>query len=217
MTKHGLLLGAAAVTVAAIALGGGYFLGKHAVGAAYADVDTTPQMLASASGAPAVPGLCVLSQNAIYVNAKVGQAATARYRQLTASLRGQLEPEQKAIQQAAGKLEAAKSSMPAAQYQQQAQALAARVQNLRTQSGQDNRNLEATRVKALRQIAALANPLIGEAYKAHHCGAIFSRETMLVGNPGMDLTSQVVQGLDARTTTISFELEHLPPQAAQAQ
>jgi len=206
----------AAVAVAVVALGGGYFLGKH-TGSAYADVNSSPQMLASASGAPAVPGLCVLSQNAVYANAKVGLAATARYRELATGLRNQLEPEQKAIQQAAAKLEAAKASMPAAQYQQQAQALAVRVQTLRAQSTQDNRNLEATRVKALRQIAALANPMIGEAYKEHHCGAIFSRETMLVGNPGMDLTSQVVQGLDAKVTTISFELEHLPAQAAQAQ
>jgi Skp family chaperone for outer membrane proteins len=216
MTKQAMLLGASAVALAVMGLGGGYFLGKHAVGSAYADV--TPQILASASGAPAVPGLCVLSQNAVYANAKVGQAATARYRELTASLRAQLEPEQKAIQQAAAKLEAAKASMPAAQYQQQAQALGARVQNLRAQSGQDNRNLEATRVKALRQIAVLANPFISEAYKSHHCGAVFSRETMLVGNPGMDLTPLVVQGLDAKVATISFELEHLPPQQpAQAQ
>ncbi len=164
-----------------------------------------------------MPGLCVLSQNAVYANAKVGQAATARYRDLTAQLRGQLTPDQQAIQDDVKKLEAAKAGMAPAEYQKKSEELGARIRNLQATNGQDTRDLEATRQKALRQIAVYAQPIIADAYKSHHCGALFSRDAMLVGNPGMDLTPTVVAALDAKVTTISFDLEKAPAAAALAQ
>jgi Skp family chaperone for outer membrane proteins len=213
MALNKITLIAGATVLGVVATGGvGYLIGKHTT-SAYADVPETPQMVASTSGAPSVPGLCVLSQNAVYTNAKVGLAATARYQQLASGLRSQLIPEQQSIQGAAKKLEATKASMPAAQYQQQQMALAERIRQLQVSNAQDSKDLEATRVKALRQIAQMANPVISEAYKDHHCGALFSRDTMLVGNPGMDLTPVVVAGLDTKVTTITFDLEKAPTSA----
>jgi Skp family chaperone for outer membrane proteins len=204
------------VAVVGLALGAGFYFGKHGGSAAYADVPASAQAVASASGAPSVPGLCVLSQKAVYANAKIGVAASARYRQLTADLNAQLAPQQQAIQDEAKKLEAQKASMPAAQFQQQQGALANRLRALQAQAGVDSRDLEFTRGKAAQQIAQLANPVISEAYKTHNCGALFSRDMMLVGNPGMDLTPIVVAGLDAKRTAISFDLSHAPAAAAAA-
>jgi Skp family chaperone for outer membrane proteins len=212
-SKDRLWMSGAAAGALAVALIGGYLWGRHGVNSAYADVSTTPQSIASADGAPLVPGLCVLSQSAVYANAKIGQAATTRYRELTARLREQLLPAQQAIQDDAKKLEAAKAGMPVAEYQKKSEELAARLRGLQSSSGQDTRDLEATRQKALRQIAAYANPVIADAYKDHHCGALFSRDTMLVGNPGMDLTPVVVAGLDTKVTTITFDLEKAPTSA----
>ncbi|MEI9993006.1 MAG: OmpH family outer membrane protein [Rhizomicrobium sp.] len=207
----------AAVAVIGVAVSGGYYLGRHGDAAAYADALPSPQGVASLSGGPAVPGLCVLGQNAVYAGARVGQAATARYRQLAADLRGQLAPEQAAIQDAAKTLEAARSTMPPAQFQQREQDLAQRIRALQAANAQDSRDLEATRVKALKQIAVLANPVIADVYKSHRCGVLFSRDMMLAGNSGMDLTPDVVRGLDAKVTTLAFNLEHAAaqPQAAQ--
>lgn len=209
-----VLCGAAAF---ALALGAGYYLGHHGINSAYADVPASAEVIASANGAPSVPGLCVLSQNAVYGGAKVGQVATARYRELGAQLRAQLQPQQQAIQDEARKLEAARAGMPAAEFQQKQQALAVKVQALQAANGQDTRNLEATRVKAVRQIAEWANPVIASVYKTHHCGALFSRDTMLVGNPGMDLTTVVVAELDTKISTMTFDLEKLPAGQAAAQ
>ncbi len=202
--------GAACAAALVVAIGAGIAIGRHATPAYAADEPPTPQTIASAAGAPTVPGLCVLSRNAVYANAKVGQAATARYRELTAQLRGQLAPQQQAIQDDARKLNDEKASLPAAEYQKRSEALAGRFRALQAANGQDTRDLEATREKALKQVATYANPVIADAYKEHHCGALFSRDTMLVGNPGMDLTPIVVAGLDAKVTTISFDLEKAP-------
>jgi Skp family chaperone for outer membrane proteins len=209
-------LGAAGIAAIAVAIGAGVMIGRHTTSAYAADEPATPQTIASAAGAPTVPGLCVLSRNAVYSNAKIGLAATARYRELTTQLRSQLAPQQQAIQEDARKLEAAKAGMPPAEFQKKSEELAARYRALQTSNGQDTRDLEATRVKALKQIATYADPIIADAYKEHHCGALFSRDTMLVGNPGMDLTPIIVASLDAKVTTISFDLEKAPAPAVMA-
>jgi Skp family chaperone for outer membrane proteins len=72
-----------------------------------------------------------------------------------------------------------------------------------------SRELEATRLKALERIAVEAQPLIAEVYRAHNCGLLFAREAMLGGNTAADITPAVVQALDAKLTTISFERETL--------
>jgi hypothetical protein len=91
-----MALGKLAYTGGAAAMGvivagaAGYPIGKHTT-AAHADVAETPRMIASMSGAPPMPGLCVRSQNAVY--ARIGLAAMARCRQLACDLRGQLAPQ----------------------------------------------------------------------------------------------------------------------------
>jgi hypothetical protein len=51
--------------------------------------------------------------------------------------------------------------------------------------------------------------LIAQAYGAHGCGLLIDRNSVLGGNKSGDLTGAVVQGLDARITTITFERESL--------
>lgn len=211
MLKSRIFFGACGIVGMGLVAGGGYWLGMHREGLAYADTSTATQMAASAAGAPAVPGLCVLSQTTVYADTKVGESATARYRQLTAAAQAELAPEQKAVQDEAKQLESQKGSLTSIQFQQRQQALAQRVQALQFKANLRSRELEATRLKAVKQIAAWANPVIAAAYQSHHCGALISRDTLLAGNPGMDLTKNVVDGLNEKVTTISFNQEHLNP------
>ena len=62
----------------------------------------------------------------------------------------------------------------------------------------------------LERIAHEAQPVIATSYAAHHCGLLLDRTSVLGGNMGGDLTPDVVRGLDARITTITFELEPAP-------
>jgi Skp family chaperone for outer membrane proteins len=72
------------------------------------------------------------------------------------------------------------------------------------------KQIEATRVKALARIAQEAQPVINSVYQSKGCGLLLDRNVVLGGNMSNDLTATVVQGLDAKMTTISFDLEAPP-------
>ena len=165
-------------------------------------------------GGPQVPGVCLLSQQTVLGAAKVGVAATERLRQLAQTAQGELDTERSAIEADAKALDGQKASLAAAQFEQRRQALLQRSQAYQAKVQERSRQVEATRVKVLGRIAADAQPVIAQVYQSRGCGLLFSRDVVLGGNMAGDLTSAVVQGLDAKVTTIDFNLE--PPAAPLA-
>ncbi|MBE1162413.1 OmpH family outer membrane protein [Dyella acidiphila] len=159
---------------------------------------------------PVVPGVCLLSREAIFANAKVGQAATARLKQLAQQAQSQIDAERKPIDTDVQAYRAKASSLSADQRQAQEQALGQRMQQVQIDQQTKGRQIEATRVKALDQIAQYAQPVIASAYESKKCGLLLDRNVAFGGNMANDLTPAVVQGLDAKITTISFNLEPVP-------
>ncbi len=166
-------------------------------------------------GGPALPGVCLLSQQAVLTNAKVGLAATARLKQIAEQVQSEINAARTPLETEAQTLQAQRASLKPADLQARQQALAARAQALQQTVNQRQREIEATRQKALARIANDAQPVIAAAYKARGCGLLFDRNSVLGGNMAGDLTPAVVQGLDATITTITFERETLPPQTPQ--
>jgi Skp family chaperone for outer membrane proteins len=162
------------------------------------------------SNGPAVAGICYLSREAVFANAKVGQAASARLKQLAEQAQSQIDAERKPIEADVQAYRAKAASLSADQRQSQEQALAQRMQGVQSDQQTKARQLEATRVKAMDQIASYAQPVIASAYASKSCGVLFDRNVVLGGNMTNDLTPAVVQGLDAKITTISFNLEPAP-------
>jgi Skp family chaperone for outer membrane proteins len=70
--------------------------------------------------------------------------------------------------------------------------------------------IQLTRGKVMQQIGQQAEPIVASAYNSHHCGLLLNRDAVLGGNTTNDLTSDVVQGLDRKITSLSFNLEPLP-------
>jgi hypothetical protein len=66
----------------------------------------------------------------------------------------------------------------------------------------------------MERIGAAAQPVVASVYQQKGCGLLLDRGVVLGGNMANDLTPAVVQGLDAKMSTISFDLERLPAQAA---
>jgi Skp family chaperone for outer membrane proteins len=159
---------------------------------------------------PAVAGVCYLSREAIFANAKVGQAASARLKQLAQQAQSQIDAERAPIDTDVQAYRAKSASLSADQRQSQEQALAQRMQGLQADQQTKARQLEATRAKAMDQIAQYAQPVIASAYTSKNCGVLFDRNAVLGGNMTNDLTPAVVQALDAKITTISFNLEPAP-------
>ncbi|MNO05280.1 hypothetical protein D3C81_2266030 [compost metagenome] len=67
----------------------------------------------------------------------------------------------------------------------------------------------------MERIANEAQPAIAQVYAAKSCGLLLDRNSALGGNFANDLTADVVQALDGRLSTITFERERLPQAPAQ--
>jgi Skp family chaperone for outer membrane proteins len=165
-------------------------------------------------GGPPVPGVCMLSTQALIANAKIGQAAKTRLKEIADQIQAELTPEGTAIDSDAKALESERASLKAADYQARAQAINSRVAAFQQKRNLRDRQFQVTDTKATREIMRDAQPVIGEVYKAHNCGLLLDRNVVLDGNFSGDLTAEVVQGLDAKVTTITFDLE--PPPAPGA-
>jgi len=161
-------------------------------------------------GGTAVPGVCLLAREAIFANAKVGVAASARLQQLTQDAQAEVETDRKALDVDLKAYQAEQAKLTPAQRQAREQALAPRVQAVQAKAQQRSREIEATREKVLGQIATAAQPVIAQAYTAKSCGLLVDRTSVLGGNLTNDLTLDVVKGLDAKMSTISFNREVLP-------
>lgn len=164
-------------------------------------------------GGPLIPGVCLLSREAIYANAAVGKAATVRLQELTRIAQTAIDGERTPIETEAKALEGQPDNP---QNKQRRTALATRWQALQGKAAHDSREIEATRVKVLTQIANDAQPAIAQVYGQKKCGLLLDRNIALGGNFGNDLTADVVKALDARVQTITFERERLPQAAAPA-
>jgi len=165
---------------------------------------------APALGGPAIPGVCLLSREAVFANAAVGKAASGRIAELTRAAQAEVDQQR-------GPLEAEAKAVAAlgqdAKAKERRDALAIRWQALQHQAAHGSREIEATRAKALALVADEAQPVIAKVYSAHKCGLLFDRGAALGGNFANDLTADVVTALDAKITTIRFEREKLPQPA----
>ena len=162
---------------------------------------------------PVVQGVCLLSREAIMVNAKVGIAANLRLKQLAEQAQAGIDAERKPLDADIQALQAQAASLSPGERDNRQRALAQRAQMVQLHGNQRAREIEATRTKVMARIAKEAQPVIVSAYQGKACGLLLDRDAVLGGNMGNDLTAAVVQGLDGRITTISFELEALPADA----
>jgi Skp family chaperone for outer membrane proteins len=168
-------------------------------------------------GGPTIPGACLLSREAVLSNAKVGQAATTRLQQLAEEAQGEVNTQRKPLDAEITTLQAEASKLSAADRAKREQELNKKLAPLQAQAERLSQEIELTRRTALERISVEAQPVIAAVYKQKGCGLLIDRNMVLGGNFANDLTPDVVKGLDAKLTTISFNRESLPPQTASNQ
>lgn len=164
-------------------------------------------------GGPVVPGVCLLSREAVFANAAIGKAATARLQELARAAQVEIDTDRRPLEAEAKALQ---SQPDNAQTKARREAFGSKWQGLQLKAEHNSREIEATRTKALERIANETQPVIAQVYGQKKCGLVLDRGTALGGNFSNDLTADVVKGLDAKITTITFERERLPQQAATA-
>ena len=158
-------------------------------------------------GGPVIPGVCLLSREAVFANAAAGKAASARLQELAAAAQAEIETERQPLE---AQMRALEGQADNAARRQRAEELAAQWQALQQKAAHASQEVEATRIKAMERIANEAQPMIAQVYAAKACGLLLDRNTALGGNFANDLTADVVQALDARLSSVTFERERLP-------
>jgi Skp family chaperone for outer membrane proteins len=161
-------------------------------------------------GGPVVAGVCLVSREAVFANAKVGQAATARLRVLSQEAQAEVDRERQPIETEIKTFQGEAARLSAEQRQAREQALSAKLQPLQLKAAQRQREIEATRVKALDRVSTEIQPVIAQIYRQRNCGLLVDRNSVIGGNMANDLTAAVVQGLDSKISTITFNREALP-------
>lgn len=179
---------------------------------AFAQAPAQPQ--GQPLGGPVIAGVCLLSREAVFANAKVSVAANTRLQQLAQQAQAEVDAQRTPLEAELAAYQAEAPRLQPAQREAREQALAAKLQPVQVKTAQRTREIEATRAKAFERIANEAQPVIADVYKKHNCGLLVDRNSVLGGNFANDLTAEVVTGLDARIQTISFERENLPATAA---
>jgi Skp family chaperone for outer membrane proteins len=185
---------------------------------ASAQAKPAPKPAAAAAPAPPVitanvPGVCVLSREGLVGASTVGKYVQTRMTQLSNQVNAELTGEQTSLQADAKALDGKKATLQAEQYQQQGVALQKRAQALQEKAQQRDRELQATEQKAVARVLQEASPLVGDAVKTKACGIVLDANSVLAGNPSMDLTPSVVQALNAKITQFDFDRERLEGQA----
>ena len=170
-----------------------------------------PAASAAATRGPLIAGVCLLSQEALIGQSKIGQAATGRLRELAQQVQTNLTAEKNRLEARAKALEAKRATLTPLQLQAQGQALNQAGQALQAKAGERSQEIDATKNRAFGLVLQEAQPFIAQAYAAHSCGLLFGREAVLTGNLGNDLTPEVIAALDAKATPVTFDLETARP------
>jgi len=165
---------------------------------------------AAGLGGTAIAGLCLLSREAVFANAKVGVAVSAQLKTLSEQAQAEVDAERKPIEEEIKAFQAAAATLTPDQRKARETALAPKLEAVQSGAQQRSRELEAARAKAMAQIAAETQPVISAAYAARKCGLLIDRTTVLGGNLSNDITAAVVQGLDAKVTTLKVERVKTP-------
>ena len=187
-----------------------------AAGLSFAPVTPAQTAAAPASntlGGNPVPGVCMLSREAVFAQSKVGKAASERLKQLATQQQTLLENQRKPLDAEIQAFQQKAASLTEAQRLQQGQALQQRMQGYQTQVNRLGERIQLTSAKVMQQIGEQAQPVIASSYASRHCGLLLNRDAVLGGNTSNDLTSDVVRGLDGKITTLNFNLEPAPAPA----
>jgi outer membrane protein len=197
---------------------GAAFAGALAI-AAFAPMMAQAQAAAAAPeppSGPAIPGMCVLSQEEIVYTSTVGKYVATRLQQLGSAAQAEITADTTSLQNDEKALEAAKSSLSQDQYQQRGAALVGRERDLERTASVRREELNQTAQKAQARILQEASPIFQQAVHSHNCSIVLSGAGVLIEEAAMNITPTVIAGLNAKITQFEFDREHLDQSGAAA-
>ena len=166
---------------------------------------------------PAIAGVCIFSSQRAVGQSAVGKAVDARLKIIISQVNAELTSERTALDNDAKALDAKKATLDQSTLEQQAAALQVRANAWQRKGQLRQKEVEATEQKQLGRVYQEMDPAIRQVYQQKTCSILIERESVLLGNPAMDITDGVVAALDARIKTLTFDRERLDQAAPGAQ
>jgi Skp family chaperone for outer membrane proteins len=200
MTSKTIAAGFAAAAVALTA-GSSAFAQAPAAPAAAA----APQV----THGPPIPGVCVMSlENAIGAST-VGHYVETRMQQIVAQVNAELNGEKTALDNDAKALDGRRATLDQSSFEQQAAAIQVRGSALQRKAQLRDREVSATEQKAISRVGQEMEPLIRQVYQQRACSVLLQRTAVVIANPAMDITPQVITALNGKITQFAFDRERL--------
>ena len=164
---------------------------------------------------PPISSMCIISvENAIGAST-VGRYVDTRMQQIVAQTNAELTGEKNAIDVDAKALDGRRATLDQSTLEQQASALQVRANALQRKAQLRDREISATEQKAVGRVGQEREPLIRQVYQQKVCSVLFQRTAVVIANPAMDITPQVIVALNGKITQFAFDRERLDgPQAA---
>jgi Skp family chaperone for outer membrane proteins len=166
---------------------------------------------------PAIPGMCVLSNDYVIGASVVGKFVGARLGQLKSQVEAELNGAATALQTDGKALDAQRSTLTPEQFDQRGAALQVREREIQRTVQLRNAELQATQEKAIGRIVQEERPIIQQTITERNCSILISGQAAMAASSSMDVTPLVIQRLDAKLQQFQFDREHIDPSAAQGQ
>jgi len=167
-----------------------------------------PAQPAIAFGA-AIPGLCTMSPEAALATSQVGNYVGGRMKQIVDQANAELQGEKTQLDNDAKAIDARRATMDQNTLEQQAAAIQVRASAWQRKAQLRDREIQATDQKAENRVNQEMEPLIKQVFQQRACTILINRGSVVVANPAMDITPQVVSALNAKITQFAFDREHL--------
>ncbi|MFN3858315.1 MAG: OmpH family outer membrane protein [Caulobacter sp.] len=168
---------------------------------------------------PPITGVCVYDVNRVFAESTVGKFVASRLDTIAKTVNAELQAEETAItNEEKAILDAAK--LPNADetaLQKRAVDLQARARRHNQKTDLRQREFMATQQKARLRILQEVDPIVVAAYQQKGCAILLDRSAYLLVNPAMDITPQVITGLNGKIQQFPFDRERLDQPAPGAQ
>lgn len=161
-------------------------------------------------GAP-ITGVCVFSGDGAIGASTVGKFVFSRLQQLTQQASAEVSAEETTLSTDAKTLDGQRATLDQNSFETRASAIQVRANALQRKVQQRNAEMQRTQEKALGRLSDEIAPLVRSNYQAKGCSLLLNRDalTLNLSNPAMDITPQVVTGLNAKITQFAFDRERL--------
>lgn len=164
------------------------------------------------------PGVCVFDFQRLVDTSLAGKAVATRLQGLEQEAAAEVSRDAKALQGEYDALEGRRATLTATAYGSAKDQLDAKRSTLQRKVQLRQAELQQTQPVALNRLSQAMEPSLRAVYQQRACGILVNSNAAIFWNPAADITDAVVQNLNTKVQTISFDRVQLDqqPQAGQA-